>query len=859
MHRSTLRRLAVPLAAALILWANRPNLAVAQDDTDAASTRADFSAQIVQLGQDWLRSGTHAAPGYSQLLQGTAMFRGAVKANPNEPRYQRLLATALQQLNDTDGQIAAWDAYRRLVPEDRVAAARVIELYVSKMNSNEEKIKYLKSLTANAKLAGELRAHLAWLCAELLHERSDDEAAAIVADGLKLYPLPELLDWQYNHVNLHAGPVEKIAALLGRLHSNPIQPWVIDAIAVELANQGMAEESAGWFATEMGIADRMGIRSNEAFYFNLAAELYLAGQNKLAQQWVAKVLEADPGNISLWFLSLSILRGAKEPPAFIETAGMTREALSRQWSGVVGETLKRRGELPKDNGQPITVDPLEMLQKVRAINDPKLNEAFALSLENIVWFAIYYQNNPKALEQYLAALEQALPADDMILQRLKAWTSALNGKDDEARALFSANADRDPLAALGLIRLDHGKKPDVRARLRELLAKNPAGVAAVCIHDALLDEELPANPATRPATAPTTGPTLLVAPATEPAVAAATTMPTTSPATVEAIRAELAKFPPSLFFVVDQPQRFYTVTVEPVQSTIRFGDPLLARATLTNRSDYDLVIGYGGPLASSLWFDAKVVGIAHQDFPAVAFDQISGPIVLRGHATSSQIVRIDQGSLGELMVQRANGQLVVSGDVMTNPASFGQQVMPSAGGEYMIFSRSFVRLPSDVLAAANRRQLSDDFANGTGDDRMHDLQLMGSFIAGMDKDVNPKLRDAAEFCIATLAAAKSDAHPEVAASAGYLAATLPGIPDRLETVQQMLGSANWQSRLLGLAALRQQPVDVQQQLSQPISEKDPEPAVKQLATGLLEALKIPATQPTTQPSTAPATQPASAH
>ena len=105
---------------------------------------------------------------------------------------------------------------------------------------------------------------------------------------------------------------------------------------------------------------------------------------------------------------------------------------------------------------------------------------------------------------------------------------------------------------------------------------------------------------------------------------------------MNAIHAELKKFQPSWLSLIDQPQLFYTVEADPLKTMIRFGDPLLAHITLTNRTDRDLVIGFGGPIAPALWIDAKISGIAQDELQAVAYDQIAGQFVLRAHGSRAR-------------------------------------------------------------------------------------------------------------------------------------------------------------------------------------------------------------------------------
>jgi tetratricopeptide (TPR) repeat protein len=834
MQMSVDRRPATALLIVAFLLGTMTRGAWAQDNPDATAARVNFGAHISAMAQSW----------GGQLAQTAAMMRAAMKSDPRDPRYPRLLASAEQQLKDVDGELAALNAYRQLVPEDRVAETRVIELYASKMQTADEKLKYLRGLLGKTSLPVEVRAYLASLCLPLLLDRSNDEAIAMVADGIKLYPLPALVQWQYQLVARHGTPVERVAGLLELLKSNPIQPLVVDAIARELAGQGMASEAAEWFNIEFNLKGRMGIQSDPQFALDVASELYQAGQTQAAQEWISKVLNVDRDNVAFWFMELTLQRSTGDRTGMVESADMTRDVLQRRWAYV-------NSKIPNPGGAPLATqpasghegDPLVVLQKLRAAHDPQLNEAFAVTLEDMVWFALFYENNPKSAEPFLHALEQSLPADNVTLQRLQGWYLAETGKETEAHAALAAVADRDPFAAVAVIRLDRAKDPQhTRDKLRQLLTQYPMGLAAAVIREALISEEAP-RPTTNPATAPAVA-GAPAAPATAPAAA-----PGSNSATADAIRAELQKFPSSWLSLIDQPRLFYTVAAESMQTIVHFGDPLMARVTLTNTSNQDLVIGFGGPISPALWVDAKVSGIAQQEFQAVALDQVTGPIVLRGHGSTSQIIRVDQGPLGELIRQRANGSMIVSGNIMTNPTPFGQGIGPGAGGEYMTFLRSFVREPSELQTAAAQRDLHDDFTNGAANDRIRDLDLMGSFVAGMDKETDQTIRDSSDLYIHYITKARSDPTPEVAALAGYLAATLPGVPGRADTIDEMLRSAAWQTRLLGLAAARQQPVDVQQRLCGPVAEADADPIVRSMAIGVMDALKAPAS---TQPATAPA-------
>ena len=215
------------------------------------------------------------------------MMRAAMRSDPRDPRYPRLLASAATELKDVDGQIAAWNAYRQLVPEDRVAATRVIELYTWKLDTAEKKLSYLKGPLDNDKLPLEVRAHLASLCVPPLLDRSNDEAIAMVEGGLKLYPLPALLQWEYYLVAKQGTPTDAFAACWDCSSAIRVSRW-LSTQSRELAAAGMPEDSAEWFSMEFSIAQRMGVPNDEQFFVNLGSELFLAGQTQAARQWTAR-------------------------------------------------------------------------------------------------------------------------------------------------------------------------------------------------------------------------------------------------------------------------------------------------------------------------------------------------------------------------------------------------------------------------------------------------------------------------------------------------------------------------------------------------------------------------------------------
>ena len=72
------------------------------------------------------------------------------------------------------------------------------------------------------------------------------------------------------------------------------------------------------------------------------------------------------------------------------------------------------------------------------------------------------------------------------MARLQGWSFLVDGKDDEARVKLSAVADRDPLAALGMIQLDKDKPAATTdAAAKKLLTENASGMMGALLMEAL--------------------------------------------------------------------------------------------------------------------------------------------------------------------------------------------------------------------------------------------------------------------------------------------------------------------------------------------------------------------------------------
>ena len=658
------------MLVALLLAAASPAEADAPTPADLAEARAGLAEHIAELAENTLRLGALTEPAFRE---SAALLEAAGRVNPSEPRFPRLLVSAENQLQSVDGQIAAWTAYRRLMPDDRDAQQQLIDLYVTKMETADAKLRYLRSLIDKNTIPDEVRAHIAAECIPLLMDRSKDEAIAMAAVAKKLYPLPEVLNWEYELVGKTASVPQRVRSLLGIIKANPAQPKRVAELAHLLAANDLATAALEWYAIAINLDNRGAQVPSHSLAVDYVAELSIANETQAAESVVGRLLQVAPDDPDFWFLRLTLLRGAGEQVALSQTLGLAKDSFVRRVAIVNDQILGKARSRDHRARHCGSTDPSAAIASLKAQDRPELHDAFVFALDNLAWFEVYYDQQSDAAAPWITALKALLPPDDFTLNRLQGWQNLVAGNTKAAKDALQPHADTDPLSALGLIRLSwpdrQNPPPADAAQLKaKLLADYRTGVIGAVLREGLSDSSSaaakpPASTepaATQPATAPAALAPLAVpletASGKNAQIAVAATAPSTQPA-ADPISAELEKFPRDLLGILDQPSRFYSLRAEPLHTSIHFSDPLFARVTIKNIGNYDIFVGSDGLLQPHLWFNAQVKGIVTQSFPGVVYDRIANVTVLRPKATTTQVIRLDQGELGEALLQHATDRL----------------------------------------------------------------------------------------------------------------------------------------------------------------------------------------------------------
>ena len=138
---------------------------------------------------------------------------------------------------------------------------------------------------------------------------------------------------------------------------------------------------------------------------------------------------------------------------------------------------------------------------------------------------------------------------------------------------------------------------------------------------------------------------------------------------------------------------------------------------------------------------------------------------------------------------------------------------------------------------------------------MLDIDLLTSYVMQFSgQNASPADRAFAQQFANLIDGARNDPTPGVKTWAGYAFSVLVATP---QSIDAMLKSNSWESRLLGLHSAQLLSPEIQKQIMAKMAATDGNELVKSYAAATLEVLQTAVTQPAaSQPATAPTTPPA---
>jgi hypothetical protein len=767
--------------------------------------------------------------------QSTDLLKAAVKLDPNEPRYARLLADGLLSLDDSDGAITALRAYTKLQRDDQFAEIQLLDLYLAKMQSADQKIAYLRAVLDKEELAPEVRSAAAVRCAQLLAARLQTaEALKMLSSALTLDHLNSAaMRAKYDLTSSTVSRLDRVQQLLNLLMACPADPVIASKLAQQLADAALVNSSVQLYGYANELYGLTGVRPDADFALGAASELMIADRADDATSLIFQYVSAIPDDVNGWLLRATVAKYQAEQNIADKTIQANTADVLRQTSiGLTNCLLKIRAKASADSMA--TTQPMEAAAAaplpdlsgdtdlLRKSGRPELADAYIRAVSTLAWYDLYFAHDAAGADPLLNALQNLLGPQDNLVVRLQGWRKYVGGDPVGASTKLVAIQDTDPLAALGLVMIDLDdahKHDDAVVRGKRLLSGHPSGFIGATIFGALRKADV----------------TLEV------------------PPNSEGITEAMSSFPSDFLQIVTRPQSFYIVHAEPTQFTYEFGEPVMVRVMIENIGQYDLAIGGDAALHPDLWGDATLRGLETRTIAGAGFERFGQRLVLPVGQTITTLMRVDDGPLYTLFNQEPRAGLTFNMGIMTNPASVqsagaGQPALGKSGpcGYGVQLSRMILRSPVNIATDDEREGLLNQLHDGDGGTKVRVLDILTNCVSAMRRDNTPGAEPVIDKFVAHIKQATTDDSPSVAAWARFCLNLITTGDDQAAVIAQMQGDKDhWQSRLMAMLA---QSITGGTGVLPAQLSTDPDPIVREFAVAM--AQRLAASTPTTQPASA---------
>jgi hypothetical protein len=810
--------------------------APATTEATAAATSPELGLRFASLAQGAMRA-KEITP--AQFKEAAALLMAAMKLDPDEPRYPRMLYEAMLQLHDNQGALNAIKAFRSIsLPgradfeqpvNDQLMMVNYIDLTASMKQTAEDRLNFYKSiLDTNA--PDPVKSHCAFRASQLAHERGQDDLEdTLIGQSLKLNPLNmNALRVKLEQLTINGTALERVDVLQSMLKSNPVQPLVLYRLARELADAGLPEESLRYYTMAANLAGSTGTSLGREFALGYASELYMMGQAQLlvpAKEILNQLLRQDSGDVEglllLWLAERA--GGAAEKENAAKTAQQLLNAslnrvLTLRQKIVGAENATTR---PVDSPEALPIPDLSSdVEKLKDEKFDAIRQPYTQAVTDLAWYLVYAGGQAAQAEKLLPTLKALLPEKSPVLVRIEGWIFKEQGKLEPASIKLKAVADQDVFAQAGTLLIwakNPAEKDAAVAAARKLMMEHSSGLLGAILLDSLQDLKI--KVVERPDGA--------------------------------AIQESIKNFPRAWFQIINTPQAMYALKAEMDKGkvTFAFGEPMIARIYIKNICPYDITVGPEGVLRNDLWFDIALRGLVQQAIPGAAYDRFTQTMVLKPGEIMTQTVRLDQGQFGDVLIKFPNPSLTFYAHVRTNPRGDG-----SGPAGYDVQFSSITERSGFSVDTNSLRALTSQVATGSPTQRLRGLEMLGAELEQFRAQPESDQRNVIITTLSEILKKTMDDPIEAVATWGSFI-TAARIPDKwTEVMTKFESDPDPYRRLLGLrlAAGSLKP-DEQKQMLNKMMEKEKDEMVKLYITGMLDQLRWNAENPTTAPSGSGAT------
>jgi tetratricopeptide (TPR) repeat protein len=781
--------------------------ATAEKPLERPAPRApELAVRYAALAQETLRQKNVVTPHFKQAA---ALIMAAMRLDPYEPRYPRMLYEAMLQLRDPDGALKALKAYRgttQQAADDQLAMVNYIDLSARAIETAEGRLEYYRKFL-DSKAPEPVKSHCAYRASQVARERGQaEDEDVLLAQCLKFNPLNmDGLRGRLERQEEKGTPAERVATLLAMVRSNPVQPAVTFRLAREVSDAGLIEDALRFYTLTVNVASGLGQSMGPEFAIGYASELYLADQPQMravARTITETLIKQNAGDVESLLLKWLVERSGGENEAADKTqrqvinAALNRVLTLRQQFGVTGPGATTR---PVDSADAPAIP--DLADDAKKLKDPKfaeLAEAYTQAVTDLAWYLVAVGNQPAEATKLLPVLKAMLPENNPVVVRIEGWTFLVREQYDQAGVKLKAVAEQDPIAQAATYVLwakNPAEKEQAVAAATKLLQQRPSGLLGAVLTDVLRELKVKVTPREG----------------------------------ADDVRKAITDFPKEWLRIVEAPQSFYQLKAEMAGGRVLFpfAEPMLAVVTIRNVSQFDITIGPEGVIHNDLWFDAQLRGLVQQMVTGAAYERIGQVLVLKPGQTISQTVRVDQGQLAQVLAGYPNPTLSFFGQVRTNPRENGSGPCGYAVGFAAITERSGFPLNDNSLQV-----LSNLVNNGTAGEKLRSLDLIAALIETLRTQ---KESDQTKALITSLGEAlvrgANDPSPVVATWGSFLCAAHD--PTKIAAMRdRLLDDPEPSRRLIGLMTANALPLEPQKKMVEKVLASEKDEVVRLYAVGM---------------------------
>lgn len=807
----------------------------AQQSDKPAPTEGEraLAERFVALAQESLRQGRTGTPVFEQAA---ALIQAATRLDPKEQRYWRLLAEALAATGESAPTRDALTSLVQLNPTNASVYVELMRLYLADMETLDAKLAYLvgdvqkPGVVKRGELPAQVRSAAAAIAAQLSMEQgSTEQAALLVERALELNPVnPDAAELNWLLLQDSEDEVARTKAIMTLVQARPREVQHLVALARQLGRAGFMDASLTWFGYAAGIGQQTGTLDPQVLIPEWAAAMFVTNNPFEANNLVTQLLTANPNDIDGWFMRLLLDRSSGNNQGLADSKAKARDVLIRRLQTVRAQAGVISAEAA-ENASAVP-DLTQDLQKFQAEGLPAEGQAaYASAVHDLLWFELYFNGPSDTTARLLEFLRGVLPADSAPLARLEGWNYLLQGQQDEARVKLEAVADREPLAAVGLLRMVDRNDDDAMRQMteqgRKLLSENASGLIGAFLVTELRPYGVRAE------------------------------LPEASKEIAKRVNDFTRDWPQ----IYENPNQFYQIRARVLGIAHPLGKPMIAEVEIKNVSGFDLSIDDRGAIGPNLWFDARLSGVVNQDVSGVAIDRMMQGLVLPARQTMVQRVRLDQPALQQVLMQFPQISIQIMFSVTSNPTTVQNEqgevfVVPGPVGQRREFQNLIERVAMPVQNL--ERQVNQAFQQGDDVAALNAMDLiraympvLGEFLRNSEQQgADPQQIEALRLMQPQL---RSNVNRQMQSSsrvvrawAGYTMALLSSGDEQAEYLRQMRTSDDWATRMLSLVALQQRPPEQVKEIAARLTGENEDQLVRRLAQATIAVVDLPvATQP----------------